>query len=232
MYMEVSGVEKPKEIINSKIFDEVFNSKLTEQEKKFILYYLESYNARQSYIKAFGCDVDVAKIKAFTLLQRKDVQSQIRKLKKVLQVGYDIDPSRYIEFLLKAANADIGDYIQFSEEDVLQYDKDGSVLIDPDTGEPIKKKVNKMHLVNSKDADTSLIVSVKQGRDGISLQMVDKLKCWEKIKDFFEWKMKQEEKGTVETNIIQAIQSSTNKTWGTDDVYSDLEETLKDDNNG
>lgn len=219
-------MEKPKEIINSKIFDEVFNSKLTDQEKNFILYYLESYNARQSYIKAFGCKSEVAKIKAFALLQRKDVQSQIRKLKKVLQVGYDIDPSRYIEFLLKAANADIGDYIQFSEEDVLQYDKDGSVLIDPDTGEPIKKKVNKMHLVNSQDADTSLIVSVKQGRDGISLQMVDKLKCWEKIKDFFEWKMKQEESTESNNNIIDVLNKSAKNVWDKNSVDDDLEETL------
>lgn len=217
---------KPKEIVNGKIFDEVFNAKLTEQEKKFILYYLESYNARQSYIKAFDCEAEVAKLKAFALLQRKDIQSQINKLKKVLQIGYDIDPSRYIEFLLKAANADIGDYIQFSEEEVYQYDKEGGVIIDPDTGEPLKKKVNKMHLVNSKDADTSLIVSVKQGRDGISLQMVDKLRCWEKIKDFFEWKMKQEESTESNNNIIEVLNKSVKSVWDKGNVDDDLEETL------
>lgn len=215
-----------KEAINEQVLDEVLNSNLSENEKKFVLYYLESYNATQSYLKAFGGSKEYAKYKAFSTLRKKSVQSQIKKLKKMLQVGYDVDPSKYIEFLLKAANADIGDYIQFSEEEVLQYDKDGSVLIDPDTGEPLKKKVNKMHLVDSKDADTSLIVGVKQGRDGITLQMVDKLKCWDKIKEFFEWKMKQEENTKSSSNIIDVINKSVKNVWEKDEADNDLEEAL------
>lgn len=218
-----------KEAINEKLFDEVFNSSLSEEEKRFVLYYLESYNATQSYLKAFGGEKSKASISAFRLLHKSSIKSQIKKLKKLLQVGYDIDPSRYIEFLLKAANADIGDYIKFSEEEVEQYDKDGVALVDPDTGETIKKKINKMHLVNSDKIDTSVITSIKQGRDGITIQLVDKLKCWDKIKEFFEWKMKQEEKYTAETNIIEALKENTDKTWSKDDIYSDLEETLEDD---
>lgn len=218
-----------KEAINEKLFDEVFNSSLSEEEKRFVLYYLESYNATQSYLKAFGGEKSKASISAFRLLHKSSIKSQIKKLKKLLQVGYDIDPSRYIEFLLKAANADIGDYIKFSEEEVEQYDKDGVALVDPDTGETIKKKINKMHLVNSDNIDTSVITSIKQGRDGITIQLVDKLKCWDKIKEFFEWKMKQEEKYTAETNIIEALKENTDKTWSKGDIYSDLEETLEDD---
>lgn len=218
-----------KEAINEKLFDEVFNSSLSEEEKRFVLYYLESYNATQSYLKAFGGEKSKASISAFRLLHKSSIKSQIKKLKKLLQVGYDIDPSRYIEFLLKAANADIGDYIKFSEEEVEQYDKDGVALVDPDTGETIKKKINKMHLVNSDKIDTSVITSIKQGRDGITIQLVDKLKCWDKIKEFFEWKMKQEEKYTAETNIIEALKENTDKTWSKGDIYSDLEETLEDD---
>lgn len=218
-----------KEAINERLFDEVFNSSLSEKEKLFVLYYLESYNATQSYLKAYGGNKAKASVLAFSLLQRDKIKSQIKKLKKILQLGYDIDPSRYIEFLLKAANADIGDYIKFSEEEVQEYDKDGEALIDIDTGKPIVKKVNKMHLVDSNIVDTSIITSIKQGRDGITIQLVDKLKCWEKIKDFFEWKMNQEEKAVAETNIIEALKGNTDKTWGEEDVYDDLNKTLKDD---
>lgn len=222
-------MSETKEAVNERLLDEVFNSNLSEKEKRFVLYYLESYNATQSYLKAFGGKKAHATFLAFQLLHKKDIKSQIKKLKKILQIGYDIDPSRYIEFLLKSANADIGDYIKFSEEEVMQYDKDGEVLIDIDTGKPLTKKVNKMHLVNSDEIDTSVITSIKQGRDGISIQLVDKLKCWEKIKEFFEWKMNQEEKSIAETNIIEALKGSTDKTWGDEGVYDDLEETLKDD---
>lgn len=218
-----------KEAINERLLDEVFNSSLSEKEKRFVLYYLESYNATQSYLKVYGGDKNYAVIRAFRLLQKSNIKSQIKKLKKLLQIGYDIDPSQYIEFLLKAANADIGDYIKFSEEEVQEYDKDGEALIDIDTGKPIVKKVNKMHLVNSDEVDTSIITSIKQGRDGISIQLVDKLKCWEKIKEFFEWKMNVEKKDTIETNIITALQESADKTWDENGVYDDLETTLKDD---
>lgn len=218
-----------KEAINERLLDEVFNSSLSEKEKRFVLYYLESYNATQSYLKVYGGDKNYAVIRAFRLLQKSNIKSQIKKLKKLLQIGYDIDPSQYIEFLLKAANADIGDYIKFSEEEIQEYDKDGEALIDIDTGKPIVKKVNKMHLVNSNEVDTSIITSIKQGRDGISIQLVDKLKCWEKIKEFFEWKMNVEKKDTIETNIITALQESADKTWDENEVYDDLETTLKDD---
>ena len=215
-----------KEAINEKLFDEVFNSSLSEEEKRFVLYYLESYNATQSYLKAFGGEKSKASMSAFRLLHKSSIKSQIKKLKKLLQVGYDIDPSRYIEFLLKAANADIGDYIKFSEEEVEQYDKDGVALVDPDTGETIKKKINKMHLVNSDKIDTSVITSIKQGRDGITIQLVDKLKCWDKIKEFFEWKMKQEETTEANNNIIDVLNKSAKGVWSKNGVDDDLDEAL------
>lgn len=221
-------MDETKEIVNERLLDEVFNSNLSEEEKRFVLFYLESYNATQSYLKAFGGKKKNATILAFKLLHRDDIKSQIKKLKKILQIGYDIDPSRYIEFLLKSANADIGDYIKFSEEEVIQHDKDGSILMDTDTGEPLKKKINKMHLVNSDEIDTSVITSIKQGRDGISIQLVDKLKCWEKIKEFFEWKMKQDNQDNINTNIVSAINESAKTVWD-GDIDKDLDEAVKGD---
>lgn len=223
-------MDKTKEVVNDRLFEEVFNSDLSDKEKKFVLYYLESYNATQSYLKAFGGNKSNATFLAYQLLHRRKIISQVKKLKKILQIGFDVDPSRYIEFLLKSANADIGDYIKFSEEEVVQYGNDGCALIDPDTGEQITKKVNKMHLVNSDEIDTSVITSIKQGRDGITIQLVDKLKCWEKIKEFFEWKKSQEEKSVAETNIIEALKNNISNTWTKDEIYDDLEETLKEDN--
>lgn len=219
--------EQTKEIVNDRILEEVMSSDLKEEEKSFVLYYLESYNATQSYLKAFkGRKESSARVCAFTLLHRKDIKAQIKKLKKLFQIGYDIDPSRYVEFLIKGANSNIGDYLSFAEEEVQVRGKDGSVLVDFDTGEPLKKKVSRVRFKDSDNLDLSLVESVKQGRDGISIQLVDKVKCWEKLKEFMEWKMQKEENEKIGTNIIEAINNSAKNVWEKGKEDEDLEEIL------
>lgn len=219
--------DQTKEIVNDRILDEVMSSDLKEEEKLFVLYYLESYNATQSYLKAFkGRKESSARVRAFALLHRKDIKAQIKKLKKLFQIGYDIDPSRYVEFLIKGANSNIGDYLSFAEEEVQVRGKDGSVLVDFDTGEPLKKKISRVRFKNSDNLDLSLVESVKQGRDGISIQLVDKVKCWEKLKEFMEWKMQKEENEKIGTNIIEAINNSAKNVWEKGKEDEDLEEIL------
>lgn len=219
--------EQTKEIVNDRILDEVMSSNLKEEEKLFVLYYLESYNATQSYLKAFkGRKESSSRVCAFALLHRKDIKAQIKKLKKLFQIGYDIDPSRYVEFLIKGANSNIGDYLSFAEEEVQVRGKDGSVLVDFDTGESLKKKVSRVRFKDSDNLDLSLVESVKQGRDGISIQLVDKVKCWEKLKEFMEWKMQKEENEKIGTNIIEAINNSAKNVWEKGKEDEDLEEIL------
>lgn len=220
--------ESLKEDVNDLILDEIVGANLKPAEQKFILYYLESYNILQSYMKAFpDTRKEYACSFAYKLLKRKDIQNAIKKVKKIMAVSYDIDPSRYVEFLLKGANADIGDYLSFSEEEVEMRGKDGEVLIDMETGKPLTKKVSKVRFKSSDNVSTDLIQRVKQGRDGISIELVDKVKCWEKLKEFMEWKMAKEDEDKAGTNIIEAINASANKVWE-ENPDKDLEETLKD----
>lgn len=219
-----------KQVVNDKIINEVIdNDSLTEGEKNFILYYLESYNVSQSYMKAYpNTQKKYAAIKGYQVIHNPKVQSEIKRLKKIMQKGFDIDPSKYIEFLLRGANADIGDYIQFSEEEVPVLAEDGSQLYDPDTGEKITKKINKMHLVDSSRADTSLISSVKQGRDGISINLVDKMRCWDSIREFFEWKNETKKEVKKDNSLLDALNHRVEDTWNEDDASADWEEAMKD----
>ena len=218
-----------KEELVDKIYEEVFGADLTEQQRKFVLYYLSSYNADQSYMKAYNCrNKSIAHGNGYWTLKSPEVQSALKKAKKLMQNTYNIDPMQYLEFLLKAAHADIGDYITFSEEEVPVTDKDGQVIFDETTGEAMKKKVNRMHLANSDEVDTSIVTSIKQGRDGITINLVDKMKAWEKIKEFFEWQTKKEEKNKTDSNIINAINNSAKSTWEEDKIDDDLEEALKE----
>lgn len=218
-----------KDVISNKIIDELVDLGLNSKQQDFVLYYLESSNATQSYLKAFGGEKKWATISGYRTLNIPKIKSAIKKMKQILSVGLEIDPTKYIETQLKIANADIGDYIKFSEEEIPMYNEDGTIMFDPDTGEQQFKKVNRMHLVDSNTVDTSVITSIKNGRDGISIQLMDKMKAWENIKNFFEWKVKKEEKEAQNNNILIALGESAKNSWNMDDVNADLKETLKED---
>lgn len=203
---------------------------LTDKETDFVLYYLESNNATQSYLKSYKINKKWAGIKGYQLLHKPKIESAIKKLKKIQKHALDVNPNLYVETLLKGASADIGDYIEFREEDVPILDADGSQMHDPDTGEPLYKKVNKMHLTDSAFVDTGVVTGIKQGRDGISITLVDKIKCLELLRKYFNWGEEQQTDSKDTDSIINAINGKTKDVWGDGSSEDDdLEEALKDD---
>ena len=219
-----------KEDAKNNMIDVLVDLDLTDKETDFVLYYLESNNATQSYLKSYKINKKWAGIKGYQLLHKPKIESAIKKLKKIQKHALDVNPNLYVETLLKGASADIGDYIEFREEDVPILDADGSQMRDPDTGEPLYKKVNKMHLTDSAFVDTGVVTGIKQGRDGISITLVDKLKCLELLRKYFNWGEEQQTDSKDTDSIINAINGKTKDVWGDGSSEDDdLEEALKDD---
>lgn len=219
-----------KKDINEACLDEIFdNNDLTPNQKDFVIYYVQSNNVAQSYLKAYKCKKQYASVYASKLLKDPKIQSAIKKLKKILMKSYDVDVTSYVDYLLKVANADISDYITFEEEEVPILDNEGQKVFDPDTGEPLTKKVNKMHLTNSDFVDCSVVESIKQGRDGISIQLADKAKAWEKLAKYFGWVGEQKKEESADSGILDAIKGEIDKTWDDDGLDSDLDKTLSQD---
>lgn len=56
---------------------------------------------------------------------------------------------------------------------------------DPETGEkvPVMREVNVVKLKDSSEVDTSLVGEVKQGRDGVSIKLPDRMKALEWLAD-------------------------------------------------
>ena len=219
---------KQKEEINEKIIDEVQYSGLTEKEQNFVLYYLDSHNIVQSYMKAYNSSRMQALKKGYEVYHKEKIQNELKRLKKIMMISMDLDVTRYIETLDKVANANIGDYITFKEEEVPVLDKEGLPVINPDTGEPIIKKVNKMHLADSNTVDLSIVQEIKQGKDGISIKLLDKYKALDSLKEFFDWKNKEEQDIEVSNSFIDALKGSSN-VWDKEDIDKDLEEMEKAD---
>ena len=219
---------KQKEEINEKIIDEVQDSGLTEKEQDFVLYYLDSHNIVQSYMKAYGAERKQALKKGYEVYHKEKIQNELKRLKKIMMISMDLDVTRYIETLDKAANANIGDYITFKEEEVPVLDKEGLPVINPDTGEPIIKKVNKMHLADSDTVDLTVVQEIKQGKDGVSIKLLDKYKALDSLKDFFDWKNKEEKDIEVSNSFMDALKESS-VVWDKDDIDKDLEDMEKAD---
>lgn len=207
------------------------NLNLTDKEQEFVLRYMQSYNATQAAMQVYPVDKYKAAVMGCQLLHKAHIQSAIKKMKKIQRKIFDVDPNEYLEYLLKVARADISDYIKFSEEEVPMLDKDGSLMFNPDTGEQLTKTVNKMHLTDSERVDCDVITSIKQGRDGISINLADKMAAWEKIRAYFGWGEKMNEKTENTDSIIKAIQGKTEEVWdeeAVEGVDDELEEALKD----
>lgn len=204
---------------------------LTPKEQDFVLRYMQSYNATQAAMYVYKVDKTKAAVIGSQLTHKPSIKAALAKLKKVQRKVFNIEPNEYLEFLLKVARADISDYIKFSEEEVPMLDKDGSLMFNPDTGEQLTKTVNKMHLTDSERVDCDVITSIKQGRDGISINLADKMQAWEKLRQYFGWGEKQNENVDNSDSIIKAIQGKTDEVWddeAVEGVDDELEEALKD----
>lgn len=144
------------------------NPLLTEKERLFCLYYAKSYNATQSYIKAFGCSYNVANAEGYKLLVNPCIEKELNRLKEIKRRQIELEEADLVEYHMRIAFADIGDYLTFGSKDV---------------GDGINKNV--VTLNESDTVDTQLIQEVKQGKSGVSIKLADKHKSLEWLDKHF-----------------------------------------------
>ena len=85
-----------KKDINEACLDELFNDDgLNDQQRDFVMYYVESNNASQAYLKAYKCKKQYAGIMGSRLLKNPKVQSAVKRLKKILMKSFDVDVTSY-----------------------------------------------------------------------------------------------------------------------------------------
>ena len=216
-----------REETNDAIFKLGLECGLNERHMDFALLYLETYDYVGAYQKVYGETRNRAKRFGSSLLCNPKMKKFIEGAKEIMKINYNLDPSKYVEFLLAAANADITDYLSFQEEEVEVRNKEGEPILDLDTGEPVKKKVSRIRLKDSSEVNGKLISRISQGRDGIRLDLMDKIRCWDRLRDFFGWEKETKSANISGSNIIDAINKSAKSVWGNEeDADKDLEETI------
>jgi len=145
------------------------NPDLTDKQRLFCLYYSKSFNATQSYLKAYESSYAVANAEGYKLLVIPRIRDEIMRLKEFKAASIMISENDVVEKYMSIAFADITDYVKFGQEKVPVMGPFGPISIkDEDTGEQIEitKIVNTVRFKESTEIDGTIISEVKQGRDG------------------------------------------------------------------
>ena len=168
---------------NKKIAEIEISPELTEKQKLFCLYYIKSYNATMSAIKA-GYAKSSAHVQGHDNLKNPKVATEIKRLKgRALQDLY-IDALDVLEVYAKIAFADITECVEFGSTKEYVY-VEGQRMIGTN-GDYLTQDVGYVTIKNHDEVDGSLISEVKQGKEGISVKFHDKMKALEVLTKYFD----------------------------------------------
>lgn len=156
------------------------NAELTEKQRLFCLFYVRYFNATKAYQRAYGCAYSTACGAGWRLLQNAEIQKEISELKQNRLNQQLLDESDIFQKYMDIAFSDITDFLTFGQKEVPVMGAFGPITVeDPDTGEkvPVTKIVNTVSFRESDEVDGTLISEVRQGKDGASIKLADRMKA-------------------------------------------------------
>lgn len=201
------------------------NPELTEKQRLFCLYFVKSFNATKAYKKAYGCDYQTANAHGYELLSNVVIKDEIARLKQAKLNQNFLDEHDIFQKYMDIAFADITDYVEFGQEEVPVMAIYGPVMVtDEKTGEkvPLKKKINTVRFLESSDVDGTILTEVKQGKDGASIKLADRMKA-------LQWLSEHMDMATDEQRArIAHVKAQTDKLTGNNQEIEDMDEIESD----
>jgi phage terminase small subunit len=187
------------------VHDLVDNDKLTDKQKMFCLRYLQRFNATWAYMQVYGTDYETSKSNGSRLLTNANVISQIKELKSEMANDLAVTTVDIAREYARQAFADIGDYVNFGSwpetlkeakpESRIIKDKDGNKRVAEvtkfkdvvdDNGNPVVYNHSYAYFANKEDVDTSLIKTIKMGKDGPVVELYDKQKAMSELNKYLD----------------------------------------------
>ena len=206
------------------------NPDLNEKQRLFCLYYVRCFNAVKAYQKAYGCSYETACGHGHELLKKVEIIAEINRLKQSRLNRELLDEHDIFQKYMDIAFADITDFVQFGQEEEYIIGQFGLVQVeDPVTGKkaPLKQKVNTVRFRESDSIDGTLITEVKNGKNGASIKLADRMKALEWLAEHMDiateeqkariavLKMKSagDEPEDVDTSYVDALKDLAAKVW-------------------
>ena len=219
------------------------NPDLTDKQRLFCILYVRCFNATKAYQKAYGCRYEIAVTEGSALLRNPRVKEEIAILKQARLNQEMLDEHDIFQKYIDIAFADITDFVEFGREKVQVMGAFGPAEVkDPKTGKkvPLEKEINTVRFRESTDVDGSLIAEIKQGKDGASIKLSDRLKALNWLADHMGMATP-EQKARIETmkarigadteeeveddGFLEALKGMAAEDWKKPEVEDDKEET-------
>lgn len=211
--------KKAEGAISTEVRQVMDNPGLTDKQRLFCLRYVRCFNATKAYQKAYECGYDVANAEGYKLLVKPCVREEIARLKQNRLNREMLDESDIFQKYMDIAFSDVTDFLEFGREDIQVMGAFGPVEVeDPDTGEkvPLMKTVNSVRFHESAYVDGTLITEVKQGKDGTSIKLADRMKA-------LDWLSAHMDLATQEQRArIAQIRAQTDKITGNNQEVEDM----------
>lgn len=153
---------------------------LTDKQRLFCCHYIRCFNATKAYQKTYQVSYEVAAAAGSRLLKKEKIQETIRKLKQNRLNREMLTEDDIFQKYMDIAFCDMADYVSFGRETVPVMGAFGPVKMeDPKTGEKttLTKEINVVRFRESNEVDGTLISEVKQGKDGASVKLMDRMKA-------------------------------------------------------
>lgn len=131
---------------------------LSEREETFCYHYFKSKNATQAAMKA-GYSSAYAYNAAYLLLNKPKIKNFLRDLQSHACEEVFVDTLDIIRMWAKIAFADMNDYVSVSGAGVM--------------------------LRGSNQTDGQVITEIKEGKDGVTIKMADKMKALDRLSAYF-----------------------------------------------
>lgn len=203
---------------------------------------MRSFNATQAAINAGYVPVS-AHVEGSRLLRNAKVSAEIKRIKKTMTSELYLEAMDVLNKYIKIAFSDITDFLTFGQKMVPVIGMMGPVT--DEDGRPVMEEVNYVDFKESGIVDGTIISEGKQGKDGVSIKLEDRMKALDKLSlyfDLFPDKFKrqiEEEKLKIAHHKVfggneeeeyesDGFEEALNET--TSEVWADVDSTTEEDN--
>lgn len=195
-----------KEAVAEDVSQVVINDELTDQQQLFCLYQSRMFNYTKAYMKAYpGCTYASAAVLGSRLMKNQLIRETIEQLKQNHMNKEMLKQEDIFQKYMDIAFADMNDFMSFGQEE-----------IETDYG---PRMVNSVRLKESDQVDGTLITEVKQGRDGVSVKLADRMKAIDWLADHMDIATAEQKAKIEQIRAKTAIMSGTSEEETEDDGF-------------
>lgn len=163
-----------KKAVAEEVESVMSNDDLTDKQRLFCIYYSKSFNATQSYQKAYEVDYISACASGPRLLENVRVREEITKIKEQAYSRALLSEEDIFQKYLEIAYADVTAFSTFGKKEITYVDK---------VGNEQTATISYVDLKESSEVDGTLITEISQGKDGVKVKLADRMKALQWLSD-------------------------------------------------